>query len=362
MKKIWIPLMLIGTMLTTNMAFATDYSADKIEKKGDIFYVKETGKPLTGTLIRTYPNGKKLAESVFVEGILNGESRAFGENGKLAHTVEFKNNMKDGAYKQYDEKGVLRAEVSFKNDKLDGPFTVYYPSQKIQLRETYQNGALNGERIEYYENGQIKSKTNFKQNLLDGTVEEFSADGKQQSIITFVNGKRNGVAKAFYPNGKPLFEMHFKNNQLDGDNLKYDETGKIVEKRVYKEGKAISGFTMVDGKETPLTAEQLDELNSKAILHTPANTYKKDNLLYDTASKKLVSGIFRVTDKNGKIQEEYEFLNGRPHGAAQIFDTNGRLTQQTFFDKGVKIGYRMMDESGRVIKTCRLTSGKEICQ
>ena len=63
-----------------------------------------------------------------------------------------------------------------------------------------------------------------------------------------------------------------------------------------------------------------------------------------------------------EIQEEYEFLNGRPHGAAQLFDANGRLTQQTFFDKGVKIGYRMMDESGRVIKTCRLTNGKEICQ
>lgn len=363
MIKKWFPLVVMGVCLIGNMAGAVDYKADAIEKKGNVFYVKETGQPLTGTLIRTYPDGKKMAESVFVNGILNGESHAYYENGTLNHTVEFKNNLKDGTYKQYDEKEILRMEAVFKDDKLNGAFIIYYPSKQIQLREMYQNGVLDGERIEYYENGQIKSKSVYTQNQLNGTMQEYYADGKLLSESTLQSGKYNGVAKTFYPNGKVQYEMHFKNGVLDGDNLRYDENGKVNEKRVYKDGTAISGFTTVNGKETPLTSEQLDELNSKATLHTPENTYKKDGILYDSKTKKVISGIFRVTNKQGVIQEEYEFWNGRPHGAAQIFDAQGRLTQQTFFDKGTKIGYRMMDETGRVLKTCRIeASGKEICQ
>lgn len=361
-KKLF-PMVVMSACLISQATFATDYQTDAIEKKGEMFYVKETGQPLTGTLIRTYPGGKKLAESVFENGLLNGESKGYFEEGVLAHTVEFKNNLKNGTYKQYDEKGVLRLEALFENDKLNGILTAYYPSKQIQLRETYQKGVLNGERVEYYENGQIKSKSVFDNNRLNGLIQDFYADGKPQSEVFFQKGQRMGTAKSFYPNGKIQYEMNFKNNMLDGDNLRYDDAGNIIEKRVYKNGTAIGGFTTVNGKEKPLTSAQLDELNSKTILHTPENTYKKDDILYDSKTKKVVSGIFRIVDKKGLIQEEYEFWNGRPHGTAQIFDSKGRLTQQTFFEKGVKIGYRMIDESGRVIKTCRIAvEGKEVCQ
>lgn len=342
--------------------FATDYPASAIEKRGDIFYVKETGKPLTGTLIRTYPSGKKLAESVFAEGILNGESRGFQENGKIDHIIGFKNNVKDGVYKQYDSAGILRVEGVYQAGHLTDTLKIYYPSGKLQVSESYQNGALNGERVEYYETGTPKSKAFFKDNQLDGLFQEFYADGKQQSEITFEKGMRHGPAKVFYPNGKIRYAMNFNQNKLDGENNEYDATGALKETRMYQNGMALSGKTVKNGQQISLKTAQLDELNSKSILHTPQNTYKEKGILYDSKTKKPISGIFRVTYPTGGIQEEYEFINGRPHGISQFFNEKGHLTQQNLFNNGVKIGYRLMNEKGVVIQSCQIDEkGTEKC-
>ncbi len=363
MKQKWLIMLGMGFLILSSPVMAVDYPANEIEKKGNIFYVKATQKPLTGTLIRTYPTGEKLAESVFVDGILNGESRGFSLDGKLAHTVQFKNNQKDGLMRQYDEKGVVRSEITYKSDLLHGESRLYYPSKTLQLLETYQGGVLNGNRIEYYENGQVKSHSVYAQNQLNGVAKEFYEDGKEKSILPFENGRKNGQSKSFFPNGKPQFEMNFKNDVLEGDNLRYDETGKLTDKRVYKNGVILSGFTTVDGKQVPLTPAQLDELNSKSTLHTPANTYKEKDKLYDKKTKKLISGVFRVVNEKGITREEYEFWNGLPHGAAQLFDEKGVLTQQVFFEQGRKIGYRMVDMAGRITQVCTIDEkGKETCK
>ncbi len=344
-------------------AGAVDYPADAIAKEGNIFYVKETRQPLTGTLIRNYANGSKLAESVFENGILNGESRGFDPDGKLAHTVEFKNNLKDGVLKQYDENGVVRLEARYKADKLDGETKTYFSTKKIQLIETFQNGVLNGNRTEYYDNGQIKSEMTFVNNKINGVVKEYYANGKIKSELPYINGQKNGKAKSFYENGAPQFEMMFKKDVLHGGNMRFNEHGAMTDKRVYENGLVVNGITTEDGKQRPLTTAEIDELNSKSTLHTPENTYREKDLVYDSKTKKLISGIFRVVRPNGTIQEEYEFWKGRPHGGAQLFDEEGRLTQQTFFENGRKIGYRMLGATGLILKTCRIDEkGVETCE
>ncbi len=363
MKQKWFVVLSFGFLMFSLPVMAVDYQTEAVEKKGRVFYEKATQKPLTGTLIRKYPNGDKLAESVFVDGLLNGESRGFGADGKLAHTVQFKNNQKDGALRQYDENGVLRAEAIYKADKLQGESRLFFPSKKVRLLETYENGVLNGKRVEYYENGQIKSQAVYSDNQLNGVAKEFYEKGQLKSELPFVNGRKNGKAFSYFANGKKQFAMNFKNDILNGESLRYNDAGKLIDKRVYKNGMIVSGFTTDSGKQLPLTTEQMDELNSKSTIHTPTNTYKEKGKLYDKATKKVISGTFRVIDDKGVLREEYEFWKGLPHGVAQLFNGQGQLTQQVFFERGRNIGYRLIDATGRIAKVCTIDEkGKETCQ
>ena len=102
-NTVLLSLALFASTCFSSIALAVDYSASAVEKKGEIFYLKETQQPLTGTLIRTFPSGAKRAASTFENGVLNGESVGFFENGATEHTIVFKNNIKDGAFKKYDE-------------------------------------------------------------------------------------------------------------------------------------------------------------------------------------------------------------------------------------------------------------------
>ncbi len=135
---------------------AQTYTLDQIEQKGTTFYVKETQQPLTGTLVRFYPNGKPFTKSPFQNGVLHGKAQGFTPDGQIDHVLEYKNNQKHGLLQLYDTKGMLCFKATFQHDKLHGLVTTYYPSGQPKLTEMYDNGVLNGKRTYYNSNGQIQ--------------------------------------------------------------------------------------------------------------------------------------------------------------------------------------------------------------
>lgn len=341
---------------------ATEYNTQDVEIKESVFYEKKSGQLLTGSLIRTYPDGAKFSESVFEQGILNGESKAFFPNGRVEHIVYFKNNKKDGPFKKYDENGNLIVEATYINDKLTGEFVAYYPNGKIYLKENYKDDQLNGQRMSYYDNGQIKTEAFYVDDLLNGTAKEYYADGKIRSESHYANNERDGVSKTYYPDGKPEFELNFEKNKLNGDSINYDKTGKLSQRRVYKDGLVVSGTMVQDDKEVALSQEQIDELNSKNILHTQHNSEQKNGLIVDKKSQKPISGVYIVLNDNGTAAEEYEFWNGKPHGRSVIYDKEGWISQITFFEQGEKTMYYLLTSDGKVSKGCKVKNGKEFCE
>lgn len=350
---------LLGSFLSIN-AFAVEYPADAIEKKGDMFYIKETGAPLTGTLIRTFADGQ--FKSAFVDGILNGESQGYYTNGKLEHTITFKDNKKEGPFKKYDENGNLLASSNYKADKLEGDFIAYYPNGAVYFKETYQNDLLNGVKEIHYESGQLKSSATYKNNLLNGPAKEFYPDGKIQSEMAFKDNSREGVSKIYYPNGQVQYQMNYAQNKLTGEGVFYNEDGSLAQKRQYQNGLVIGGKLYQDGKETLFTQEQIDELNSKTIIHTQLNTTEENGLIVDSESKKPISGVYAIITPDKSAAEEYQYWNGKPHGLANRYDTQGRLMLQTIYQEGKKTAYREYDENGNIKKTCQLEDDKEICE
>ncbi len=339
---------------------ATEYRPEAVERKGDLFYLKETGEPLTGMLVRFF-DGKKI-QSIFEKGALNGESRGFYENGQTHHIISFKNNLKDGVFKLFDENGRLLIQAFYQNNKLNGDFITYYPNGKLMMKEIYKNDLLNGEKTTYYETGSLKSSVHYVNNQHEGLAQTYYESGTLQSTYDFKNNLREGVGKIYYPDGKVQFEMNYLHGKLNGENKNYKNDGTPDQKRIYKNGLVESGVIYQDQKEKKLTPEQIDELNSKTVIHTQENTIEKEGLRLDSSTKKPISGIYFEVNDQGFVIREIQYLNGKPHGLMQAFDSNGRITERAFYDKGEKKVYQQMDEHSKVVKFCQINQEKETCQ
>ena len=126
--------------------------------------------------------------------------------------------------------GIDRIQVeTFENNKL-ALYTTYEINHKTQ-QITVKNGlsakvtitkailsinGLNGTMETYYENGKINQKVSIKNGLFNGKVEKFS--DKSGKIVG------TGIMKDGLP---------------DGEFIEYDETGKVISKVKYKDGKEI---------------------------------------------------------------------------------------------------------------------------
>ena len=126
--------------------------------------------------------------------------------------------------------GIDRIQVeTFENNKL-ALYTTYEINHKTQ-QITVKNGlnakvtitkailsinGLNGTMETYYENGKVNQKVSIKNGLFNGKVEKFS-DKSGKLVGT-------GVMKDGLP---------------DGEFIEYDETGKVISKAKYKDGKEV---------------------------------------------------------------------------------------------------------------------------
>jgi antitoxin component YwqK of YwqJK toxin-antitoxin module len=100
------------------------YEDDKFNSTADTnapYYalvVYKTGHQI-GTIRKYYKSGKLCTVNpCTVDGIKNGMSKAYYENGKLEGEVPYTNDKKNGVMKIYYENGKLKSESTFVNDKL----------------------------------------------------------------------------------------------------------------------------------------------------------------------------------------------------------------------------------------------------
>ena len=141
-------------------------------------------------------------------------------NGEIPYSADLKNFID----------GIDRIQVeNFENNKLV-LYTTYEINHKTQ-QITVKNGlsakvtitkavlsinGLNGTMETYYENGKVNQKVSIKNGLFNGKVEKFS-DKSGKLVGT-------GIMKDGLP---------------DGEFIEYDETGKVISKVKYKDGKEI---------------------------------------------------------------------------------------------------------------------------
>ena len=235
----------------------------------DIYYKLEDSHTLRKV---DYENG--LLKTYFIynkDGIPDGESVEYYEEGSIESIVHFRNNIVEGLTITYYENGNIDEEVNYKNNKMNGEAKSYDENGKLNgrtifkddikleedvykeneiLKNTYKNGELvkqdictpngtlkerrilNGDEMEYstfYPNGNVKQKILAKDKII---IKEqiYARNGNIMSNSFFSDGKPVIELFEYYPDGKLFRKVSTINKMLNGDSFEYYPNGNIKEK------------------------------------------------------------------------------------------------------------------------------------
>ena len=241
----------------------------------DIYYKLEDSHTLRKV---DYENG--LLKTYFIynkDGIPDGESVEYYEEGNIESIVHFRNNIVESLTITYYENGNIDEEVNYKNNKMNGEAKSYDENGKLNgrtifkddikleedvykeneiLKNTFKNGELvkqdictlngtlkerrilNGDELEYstfYQNGNVKQKILAKDKII---IKEqiYARNGNIMSNSFFSDGKPVIELFEYYPNGNIKEKVHFINDKEEGEHFFYDKKGKLIKTEIYKNG------------------------------------------------------------------------------------------------------------------------------
>ena len=208
-----------------------------------------------------FPNG--LLKQYFIynkNGLLDGESREYYEEGNIKSISHFKNDIPDGVFISYYQNGNIENKYAYvngqangecfsyyengkleeryflKNGEIDGEAFAYYPSGKLRGKEVQKLGKREGESIIYHENGNIKQKSTFKNDKREGDLFIYFPSGKLRQTEKYINGKIEGEVIEYYESGTIKEKAYFINDKQEKEHFFYDKKGKLIKTDIYKNG------------------------------------------------------------------------------------------------------------------------------
>lgn len=194
-------------------------NSNNFEYKGQF----KDNKPV-GTFYYYYPSGKKKAVIVHQENTGRSVANMYYESGiDMAYGI-YRNQLKDSIWTYWNSYGKLSYKETLKAGKLEGKKVIFYvpenpndKSQIVAMTQMYVNDLQQGEEIEYFNDGTLKGKGNYDKGL------------------------RTGVFTINHSNGVVMTKENYKKGKLHGYAYGYDQSGKELGKRFYKDGKELTG-------------------------------------------------------------------------------------------------------------------------
>ncbi len=186
----------------------------------------------------TYTPGKKFKiVGKYVEGKKEGEWKYFS-NDKQISVMNYQNGMLNGKSFGYYENGNLACELSYEKGNRVGTKKVYYPNQNVKeifdyssngfLKKFNENGDIilsidynNGLPYNLYVNDDYADEISYKGNLKEGSGElvEYYFNNEEKYIISvtnYLNGKLHGQIRLFDRNGVLAVKGQFIEGNMVG--------------------------------------------------------------------------------------------------------------------------------------------------
>ena len=296
---------------------------------GSVFY--KDGKIIKSTLVKAMKDNASFSPVTDIYYKLEDSHtlrKVDYENGLLkTYFIYNKDGIPDGESVEYYEEGNIKSIIPFRNNIVEGLTITYYENGNIDEEVNYKNNKMNGEAKSYDENGKLNGRTIFKDNIkLEEDVH------KENEILknTFKNGELvkqdicapNGTLKerrilngdemeysTFYPNG------NVKQKILTKDKI-------IIKEQIYaRNGNIMSNSFFSDGKPVIELFE-----------------YYPDGKLFRKIStiNKMLNGDSIEYYPNGNIKEKVHFIDDKEEGEHFFYDEKGKLIKTEIYKNGVK--------------------------
>ena len=313
---------------------------------GSVFY--KDGKIIKSTLVNSMKDNASFSLVTDINYNLNSHELVTDEfpNQLLKQYFIFnKNGLLDGESREYYEEGDIKAVSSFKNNVADGLFISYYQNGNIKDKQNYKNGNEEGEGLFYYENGQLEEKYFMKNGKLDGEAINYFNDGKIRN-------------KAIFKDGIILEEEVHENNEIKKNTFKNEE---IVQQDIYSKNKILKTtiFFLENGKAKIITyhkngnkQEEVFSINGlldgEAFIYYPSGKLENKSFFKDGKRE----GESLTYYENGKLKKKILYKNGMKNGIAIVYYENGMIEEKAYFVNDKKENERLYyDKKGNLIKT-----------
>ena len=297
---------------------------------GSIFY--KNGKIIKSTLINSMKDNASFSVLTDINYNSNSHEIVTDEfpNGLLKQYFTFnKDGLLDGESRQYYEEGDIKSISPFKNNVADGTFISYYQNGNIKEKHTYKNGNEEGEGIFYYENGKLEEKYFMKNGKLDGEAINYFEDGKIKN-------------KAIFKDGVTLEEEIYKDNEIRKNTFK---NGEIVQQDIYSKNKILKAkkFLLENGKMKIIS--YYENGNKEEEVFVINELFDGDAFAYYPSGKLLQTEKYVNGKEEGEVIEYYEsgaikekahFINDKQEGEHLYYDEKGNLTKTEIYKNGIK--------------------------
>lgn len=383
--------LLVLLVIVNNPAFAQSndslmpatfyFESGKVSSEGFL----RNGKP-DGYWKSYHRNGKIKTEGNRKNYLLDGTWKFYTDQGQIYLTIDYVEEKKEGTRVSYRGEQPYKIE-RFKNDQKEGNTEIFYPSGKLQSttpfvegREiglgytfeqdgrvvsifTYKSGVLVKEQqinrlsesnerqglwISFYQNMQAKEEGLYVNDLKHGYWKYYKPDGNLIKIEKWIHGvlvedaseiAKIDVRREIDPStGKLKSIGGYRNGQKEGVHREYDNDGRVVGSKVYKEG-----IILAEGI--------YDEQGRKQDLW---KYYYETNEMKETGRYKdgKRTGTWRYFFTNGDIEQIGDFRNDLATGIWRWFYPNNQLRLEEEYEDGLEEGISTeYSDSGTVIAT-----------
>ena len=181
-------------------------------REEQLYYLKGSNTPFTGTIYKEFPNGKHSFEINCINGEAHGHLTQFHPNGNKSFQVPMQNN------------------------KAHGSALGWYLNGKKKSEYPYKDGVVHGVFSEWFQTGQIGLQASYVQGKLRGKVKGWYLDGTPYDIAEVLNDEPIRIS-AWYEPGSKWKEIGFRDGKLWGYYMDWGNKGELLSVKRYENGK-----------------------------------------------------------------------------------------------------------------------------
>ena len=199
--------------------------------------------------------GKVIYEGRFKDNIPQGLFKYYYEDGKIRSELTYSVGGKSATAVNFHPNGKKMAEGLYVETKKDGHWNYYNDLETLSAEEYYQKGTPTGIWKTYYDDGKLLEECPYDKGLKKGLCKQYFSDGSIKSELNFDKGKYEGVAKHYYPNGKPMLFGQFHNDLKEGKWTAFKDNGDKESEIEYSAGEVVNEIYYDKAREAELKNE-----------------------------------------------------------------------------------------------------------